>query len=240
MTQVSDAELMAFADGALDEARAREIAVAVAGDAALAARVERLRAGTTALRGAFAGQLDLQTPERLRAIVERSRANVVALKPRRFSMLMWASVAAAAACLVVGFGIGRGNSGAGLVEMLRDHTLVAASDLRGALENSASGAGVGDVHIALTFPQTNGGYCRVFRIERGDAAAMAGLACEEQDNWSVVALSEAGAGGAHGGMTPAATDIPEAVLQAAADRQGGDALDANAEAAALKAHWRSR
>jgi len=239
MTQISEEDLMALADGQLDGARLHEVAAAVAGDPALTAKVERLRQGTAALRGAFAGQLDLETPERLRAILERpAGANVVAFKPRRVQAPVWAA-AAAAACLVIGFGVGRLNGGA-LFEMRGDHALVAASDLRGALENSASGAGVGDVRIALTFPQANGGYCRVFRVDRGEAPATAGLACKGGDDWAVVALGEASRGGAHGGMEQAAADIPEAVLQAAADRQGGDALDANAEAAALKAHWHRR
>ncbi|MFT3728914.1 MAG: hypothetical protein QM759_13910 [Terricaulis sp.] len=241
MTQISDDELMAFADGALDARRAAEVGAAVAADATLAAKVERLRASTAAFKGAFAGQLDVEVPAYLRAIVERGAAdNVVAFKPRRTQAPLWASIAAAAACLVVGFGVGRFNSGDGLFEMRSGHALVAAHDLRGALETAASGAGVGDVRIALTFPQANAGYCRVFRIDRGDAPATAGLACKAQDDWTVVALGEAGRGVAHGGMEQAAADIPEAVLQAAADRQGGDALDANAEAQALKAHWRRR
>jgi hypothetical protein len=239
MTQISDEELMAFADGALDEARARVVSGLVAGDATLARRVERLRAGTAALKGAFAGQLDLQAPERLRSIVEKAPVNVVPLKPRRPSAPVWASLAAAAACLVIGFGLGRLGGGAGLFEMRGDHALVAAGDLRGALENSASGSGVGDARIALTFPQADGGYCRVFRIDRGARAATAGLACKAHDDWAVVALGETGASG-HGGIEQAAADIPEAVLQAAADRQGGDALDARAEAAALGAHWKTR
>jgi hypothetical protein len=242
MSTLSDEEIMAFADGQLDDARMREVAAMIANDPALAAEVERLRAGTAALRGAFRGQLDLETPERLRAIVEKAApSNVVALKPRRTQAPVWVSIAAAAACLVVGFGVGRINGGgAGLFEMRSDHALVAANDLRAALETSASGAGVGDVRIALTFPQAGGSYCRVFRVDRGEAPATAGLACKGRENWTVVALGEAGRGGSHGGMEQAAADIPESVLQAAADRQGGDALDANAEAAALSAHWKTR
>jgi len=239
MSHISEEELMAFADGALQDARAQEVAALVAGDPALAAKVERLRAGATALRGAFAGQLDLETPQRLRAIVERP-TNVAVFRPRSIAAPVWTSVAAAAACLAVGFGIGRFNgAGPTLFEMRANHALVAASDLYGALEHSPSGARIGDVRVALTFPQANGGYCRVFRIDRGDKAATAGLACKDHDDWSVVALGEASAGVSHGAMAPAGADIPEAVLQAAADRQGGDALNAEAEASALRAHWAS-
>jgi len=240
MTRLSDEELMAFADGQLDDAQMREIAPLVASDPAMAAEVERLRAGTAALRGAFRGQLELETPARLREVVAKAPAsNVAILKRRPAQAPIWAAAAAAAACLVVGLGIGRGFGGAdSLFEMGADHALVAASDLRGALENSPSGSGVGEVRVALTFPEANGGYCRVFRIDRTAGAATAGLACKAVNDWTVVALGEAGSTASHGAMAQAGGDIPEAVLQAAANRQGGDALDANAEAAALRAHWK--
>ena len=47
------------------------------------------------------------------------------------------------------------------------------------------------MRIALTFPEANGGFCRVFRIDREDAVATAGLACKAHEDWTVVALGEA-------------------------------------------------
>jgi hypothetical protein len=242
MSELSDHELMAFADGQLDDACMAKVAAIVAEDAAMAAEVERLRAGTAALRGAFRGQLDLEAPQHLAAMVEKAPAsNVAMLKPRRAQAPLWAAAAASAACLLTGFGVGSSTGAvAGLFAMRGENVLVAAGDLRGALEHSASGAGAGDVRIALSFPQASGGYCRVFRIDRANATATAGLACEARDDWTIVALGEAGAGGGRGAIEQAGADIPEAVLQAAANRQGGDALDARAEAAALNAHWPMR
>ncbi len=53
MAAVSDETLMAFADGELDAARAREVALAVAADPTLQDTVERLRQSTRLLREVF-------------------------------------------------------------------------------------------------------------------------------------------------------------------------------------------
>lgn len=75
MTQVQptdDLDLLALADGLLDDdpARKAEIEAALARDPVAASRLADYRAQTAALRAAYAGALAAPVPERLRAVVE--------------------------------------------------------------------------------------------------------------------------------------------------------------------------
>jgi len=122
MSRVDDVMLMAYVDGEMDAATAREIETALAGDPALMLRVQQLRDGAMMARGAFAEVLHEPVPERLIAALGGPAAsakadtgkvrgdNVVPLKrstswlPRR-SAIGWAAAASVAA-LVIGYGAG--------------------------------------------------------------------------------------------------------------------------------------
>jgi anti-sigma factor RsiW len=110
MARVDDVMLMAYADGELDAATARQIEAAIAADPALAARVRLFRESAALLRGAFGDALHEEVPERLRAAVQPAKAsaeasNVVSLSARRPArqIVAWA-VAASFAALVLGGG----------------------------------------------------------------------------------------------------------------------------------------
>lgn len=128
MGRVDDVMLMAYVDGEIDAATAREIEKAVAGDATLALRVQHLRDSAMMARGAFAEVLHEPVPDRLIAALggpaartEAARpesgktgpagsANVVAMPRRatwtpRRAALGWAAAASVAA-LVIGYGVG--------------------------------------------------------------------------------------------------------------------------------------
>lgn len=228
---IDDLELAAFADGMLDAEAAARIAAAVAADPVLAARVERTRRATAALRGAFDAVLEEPSQERHLAVLrERPSGQVLAFTPRRLPI--W--IAAAAACLAVAFLGGRASAPEQMI-VAQGGALHAAAGLERALDRQPSGRTGGRIEIALTAPAADG-YCRVFRAD-----ATAGVACGERGEWTIVALAaeeaEAGAGAAD--YRQARGALPSAILAAAGERQTGDALDAAAEAEALRAGWRS-
>lgn len=227
---IDDERLMAFADGMLDEEERLRIEAAIAVDPALAARVARMKRVTAELRGAFAGQLEIDVPARLQTIVEQPAGNVVRF-PTRMQRQAWLSLAAAA-CLGLAFIAGRATS-PDLMRVAPSRGLIAQGALQQALDARPSGAGANGVAIALSFPDKAGGHCRVFELE-----ANTGLACGERGDWRIVALTKAARSRGGGGVTQAAGAIPDAILDAADERRAGDPLDAAAESAAIEARWR--
>lgn len=132
MSRMDDVMLMAYVDGEVDADTAREIEAALAGDPALALRVQHLRDSAMMARGAFAEVLHEPVPDRLIAALggparasdrrapdggagseatSNTAANVVPLKRRtgswtaRRAALGWAAAASVAA-LVIGYGVG--------------------------------------------------------------------------------------------------------------------------------------
>jgi len=231
---VTEEQLSAYADGMLaaeDEAR---VAAAVNADPALQRRVERMRGAAAALRGAFDGVLSEPTPARLAAVLDApqpTRGQVIAF-PHLRRPEIWA--AAAAACFAVAF-LGGRASVPNDPFVVTNGRVIAAGALERALNTQASG-GQGEVQIALSFASEDGGHCRAFRLE-GDAAS-AGLACGEREDWTIVALADAAPMRAGDGYSQAAGAVPAAILDAVAARRGGDPLDADAEAAAIRDGWR--
>jgi anti-sigma factor RsiW len=108
MTRVDDVMLMAYVDGEVDAATARQIERAVGADPALAERVRMFRESAAVLRGAYAESLHEDVPERLKAALKplaKQTDNVVALNARRPArrIVGWA-MAASVAALVLGSG----------------------------------------------------------------------------------------------------------------------------------------
>ena len=110
MTRVDDVMLMAYVDGEVDAATARQIEHAIGADAGLAARAKMFRESAAMLRGAFAESLHEEVPDRLVAALQplaksAGKDNVVALGARRpaRTIIGWA-MAASVAALVVGSG----------------------------------------------------------------------------------------------------------------------------------------
>lgn len=120
--------LMAYVDGEVDAATAREIEAAIAADPTVAARAQRLRDSAAVARAAFADALHEPLPDRLLQVFDAApaaaasaataaaseapaaKANVVALSARRMAapprkIVGWA-MAASVAALVIGYGAG--------------------------------------------------------------------------------------------------------------------------------------
>ena len=232
---ISEETLMAFADGELPADEVQRVAAALDADPALARKLDRMRRAKEALKGAFAGQLDLETPARLLApfaSLPRRGASVIAFPQtaRRPLYLL-----AAAACAALVFLTGRASVGDGATMFARaDGAIVARGDLDKALDGQAAGANAGArIQIAMSIPDEGGGYCRVFRLE-----ASTGLACGEAGQWRIDALAASDSATDASGYATAAGELPEIILNAANQRRAGDPLDADAERRAMREGWR--
>ncbi|BBK30045.1 anti-sigma factor RsiW [Stella humosa] len=111
MRRFDDETLVAFVDGELDDATAREVARAVESDADLAARARIFRDSAVVVRAAFAGVIDEQVPDRLllaaRGVGAAETANVVPFR-RRSVVSRWIALplAASVAALMIGASAG--------------------------------------------------------------------------------------------------------------------------------------
>ena len=241
MTTWPDETLMAFADGELDEPMRVELERALAADTELRRRVTQMQAQRDRLAAAFAPVLDEPMPERLAALLQPavlppSVADLGAVRERRRRMPTWAQWGGIAASVLLGVLVGaqfdRLAAGPGVA--LRDGKLVAEGAIRDALAAQLASAPLADAPVAvqLSFIDQTGAYCRTF-----STAAVAGLACRQQDRWAVQTLVAAEAA-PEGGVRQAASALPRAVLDAVDQRIAGDALDAGRERQARDQGWR--
>lgn len=106
MARVDDVMLMAYVDGEVDAATARQIEHAIAGDPELAARAKMFRESAALLRGAYSEAMHEEVPQRLVAALGplAKKENVVALPRRSSRQIMGWALAASLAALVVGAG----------------------------------------------------------------------------------------------------------------------------------------
>lgn len=109
MARVDDVMLMAYVDGEIDAATAREIEKAVAADPALAARARLFRDSASMLRGAYGNALHEEVPERLIAAVQPKAAATETKKVVRLSLrrparqiVGWALAASLGALMIGG------------------------------------------------------------------------------------------------------------------------------------------
>jgi hypothetical protein len=117
-----------------------------------------------------------------------------------------------------------------------DGSLVAGGALAAALDSQLASEQVDDapVLIGLTFRAHDGSHCRSFVSH---APAIAGLACQEEDRWHLVATQSVDL--QNGPMRQAAT-MPPGILTEIEKRLSGEPLDAAAEKAARDAGWSGR
>lgn len=241
MTKWPDEILMAFADGELDEPTRGELERELVADPALRQRVARMRSQRDRLAAAFAPVLDEPMPERLATLLRPAAlpptvADLGPAREQRRRMPTWAQWGGIAAGVLVGVLVGaqfdRLAASPGVA--LRDGKLVADGAIRDALASQLASAPVagGPVAVQLSFIDKSGAYCRTF-----STAAVAGLACRQQDRWAVQTLVTAEAA-PEGGVRQAASALPRAVLDAVDQRIAGDALDAARERQARDQGWR--
>ena len=245
-----DETLGAYVDGELDQTAIAEIEAAAATDAVLAARIDRARRLKALLGGAFSSVMAEPASERFTCVVAgkaapasaeiirfqgkppvkdkaKSKAPAIA-RPASSPGWSGAGLGAMAACLAAGVIIG-------VIAPWKTGEESALSPNRAvtvALNRQASGPNAGPVRIGLSFKARDGAYCRTF-----SAGATAGLACREGQAWTIRAAAPA-ATSADTAYRTAASDTPQAVLDAVDAMIQGAPLDAQAEANARAAGWK--
>lgn len=223
---ITEEMLMAYADGAADEAARAEVERQAAADPDVAARLARHLSLKSRLSGAFDGALSEPVPERL---VEAATAG--APKAGRSPLRDWRTWSAMAACLAAGVlvGVRMADHGPISPDFRARGQLAAALDQRLASDP----AGPDQVRIGVSFRSQEGAYCRTFQTP--GARGMAGFACRDEDAWRVLMSVPHRP---EGGEYRLAGSAPAPVMRAAGAMAAGDVLDAQAEAAARAAGWR--
>jgi hypothetical protein len=235
----SDEDLMAFADGELDDAKRRQIQDAINGDPEIARRVAAHRALRSAVHKSFEPVLEDPVPDRLISAARsaaqpaprESKSNVVPLRRRGAPTRQRPRWIALAASFILG------ALALQLVTYLRkkpetDAQIIGSSVLQSALSGQlASEPTDSPVQIGISYLSRSGNYCRTFRLHE-----LSGLACNEAGNWKLqVVARTAGSGSSE--YRPAASDTPAAILQAVNATASGEPLDSKSEAAARAQKW---
>lgn len=267
MKQFSDVQIMAFADGKLDDATSAAVEAALHNDPALAARVARHRALRQRVFAGFADVLDESSPARLQKAAHAPAnaslwrdmvgANGGAggsaaphpLRSRR-SARRWEAMTA---MLMVGIVTGaivsnafnlfnRGDSSAPIATT--GAGMVAQQRLADALSQQLASTQPPDAltKVGISFPDADDHFCRSFTMATGTAQSgeLAGLACRNADQrWQIALLVQAGTTKASAGTyRRTGSQIPAPILQEIDRRISGAPLDAAGEQAAAAQRWR--
>lgn len=244
MTAPDEEMLMRWSDGELSPEEARRLETAALADADLAARMSALRRLRAAAREAFPVAVDPRDRDLVRLIGAESAPRPVADGAARPGWARWLApllaprVAApwaglAAAAFAGGLLFGPGLSGDDGLRVATDGALTDRELVRVLDRRLASDGPDGDGRaVGLTFQDAERRWCRTFQARE---AGMAGLACREDEAWTVRVLAPLGAPG--GEVRTAASDLPEAVLMAVDATIDGPSADAAAEVRARDAGW---
>jgi hypothetical protein len=249
---ITDEQLMAYADDELDVETRRHVDAAMARDPEIAAAIERHRRMRQRLRTTFDPVLVEKVPDRLLATVNAvpaansSAAQVVGFATRRRKTLRhwaWPEWGAIAASLIVGVLAGQMSwrSAPGDLFATRDGELVARAELAEVLSNKlANEPATEGIRVALSFRSKKGEYCRAFiATPRAASSTLAGIACHERDEWQMQTLARQRAETANTSTyRQAASALPPSVIATVSDAMEGEPLDVSAENAARAAGWR--
>ncbi|HEX6571918.1 MAG TPA: hypothetical protein VF055_07820 [Steroidobacteraceae bacterium] len=249
MNEYDDETLLAYVDGELDPAAREAFERALATDPALARRVEMQRRLQRELEAAFDSTLAEPVPDRLLRAARGSSARdggVVTLPAKARRPATWRPPAwfAVAASLLVGVLLGRQVLAPQSPETYvaaGPEGMVATDALATALSRQLAAERAAPITIGLSYLATSGEYCRSFEI-RGTTTVQAGLACHARGGaWQVRILESISPDiAAHTNLRQATSAaLPESVRTLVEATIAGEALDANAEAAARDADWES-
>ncbi|WP_340587244.1 hypothetical protein [Erythrobacter alti] len=232
-TDITQEELAAWADGEISGARALFIKAAVANDSGLQAQVEAHRALKDRLSAHFAPIAEQPVPDRLADLLRPKDAEVVDFaaaktrleEKRRLPRWSWIAGPALAASLALAVFLPRtGDDVPG--DPYAGTQLAAALDTQLVADQDASA----DTRILLSFQNNGGEFCRAYA---GSEAG--GIACRDDTGWRIETMGS----GSETGRTEFRQAGAAQIMAAAQDMAAGDALDADAEAAAREAGWQA-
>ncbi len=241
-----DAQIHAYADGALDAETSARIEADSRQDAALAARIAQQRELRTRLRAEFDPVLEEPIPQRLldalagpalgaavrpigTARTQRARARPV------WAMREWSAIAAT---LLLGVLVGQlafHRSSSPPIETEQGR-FVAAGFLDTALSTQLAGVAPegAAARIGLSFRAAAGEYCRTFTLQTGPG----GVACRRGGRWSLELLDGTAAQpAAPGSFRQAASALSPAMVGAIDALGAGDPLTAEQERQRLGSGW---
>ncbi|AYG95897.1 hypothetical protein D8I30_12485 [Brevundimonas naejangsanensis] len=237
-----DEILMRRIDGELPPEEGERIDAAARADPELAARLAAMRGLRTAARAAFPVEGDPrdQALARLIGAAEPARSSPLdgvrraladAFAPRRAAL--WGGLATAA--FVGGLLLAPLLSGEGEEMRIQSGGVLADAGLVRVLDSrlAADGADAQGRAIGLTFRDGEGRWCRTFRAGE---VGLAGLACRQDDSWTMQALAPMTP--ATGEVRTAGAETPEVILAAIDATLAGETVDGAAEARARDAGWR--
>ncbi len=243
MKPITDEQLSAYADGAADAATAAAVDRALAGDAELRARLERLRANDLLLAEAIDARLG-GVPDRLQALASGQVA-VARVHPQRGAangMRRLAMAASIALAVAFGFALDRlvaeapGNSeiALGTAGLAADGGL--ARVMSTAYSGTPGATAAGRVVVELSFQASDGSLCRKFRIEH-ETQSDVGVACRSGKLWLMKGWSAGAAAGPRSGFETASGPA-DASIDAVIDRLGmRNSLDRAGETKAINSGW---
>jgi hypothetical protein len=250
---ITDEELMAYADGELDDARTQEIGRAIDTNPELAARLRVFRLTGRALGPHFDPILEEQPPAALLQAIRSAPISGRRPSPREsvattigrvlqsfgFGPSPWPVLAGIATGLIIGAAATMTGHGTGdeAVVAERDGALVATGPLDRTLETDTMEASrAGAVKIVATFADEAGRWCRLYQ-----GAGHSGLACRQAaHHWQIIALGE-GSGGTDSSPVPSGGGGAQAVDDLAASMMTSSAaLDAQTEAELVSRAWEAQ
>lgn len=259
-----DETLSAFIDGELPEGDADALRIDMAKDPALKERVDQLRRANDAVKLAYSGIENEPLPDAVLDLFNKASADIAPFPGglgeeeapkvhagvlQRFASTQWPTALAASLALVVGFGVGQiGGEPQRPGGALQVAGVVAeGSPVFNILETGASaqthlaGANGGvNVEPVLSMQRADGVFCREYFIS-DETSRFHNVACKEDSQWEIkFAVNIPATNGVDDAYVAASVDS-NALAAAYIDRViAGDALDAQAEQAAMEEGWRTQ
>ncbi len=245
--EITPEELAAWADGEVTGTRADEIAAAVEADPALQSKVDAHRALRDKLSAHFAPIAEepvpdhlaamlrdapaaandqIETPEDSAEIVNFGEARKRADQKRSLPRWGWIAGPALAATLALAvFLPGGGTADQVASTPYADTQLASLLDTQLVADQGTNS----ETRILLSFQNESGEFCRAY-----SAGESGGIACRDDNGWRMEATGD----GVDQGNTEFRMAGAAEIMATAQDMAAGDALDAEAEAAAREAGWR--
>lgn len=254
MGEISDQQLMSFADGELSSTERAEVEAYLAADPSAPARLAVFTETGKSLADIYRQPMLEPVPQRLIDSVtgQTAAASAVVLPFRRrqtsapHALPQWA-VAASAALAISAFGLYalRGPSG----PVPGDSAGIASTELAAVLETAASGTSVattvGNAPVLIkpvfTFATAKQGFCRQYRLNGAASDSIIGVACRLGDGrWHLEGQFAFSAPSSETGKITTAGDESPAAADALVDKLiSGDVLDLADEASLMQRAWTS-